>query len=57
VENAKHYRAKSAEMARLADAATPDMVGHWIRMAAEWAALARRTEREDRFVRRYSPEG
>ena len=56
MENALHYRTKAAEMVRRADAATPEMVGHWKIMAAEWTALARWTEREDRFIRRYLHE-
>jgi len=55
VQTSKHYRAKAAEMLRNAAAAAtpPAMVAYWTRMASEWTALARRAEREDRFLRMY----
>jgi hypothetical protein len=57
MDTSLHYRAKAAEMVRYAAVAdtSPEMVAHWTRMAAEWTALARRAEREDRFLRLHFP--
>lgn len=53
MQTAGYCRAKAAEMLGLAASANPDMKDHWLRMGAEWTALARRAEREDRFSRRH----
>jgi hypothetical protein len=51
-QTSEHYRAKAAEMLRLADeAAGPHMRNHWNTMAAQWTGLAQRVDAEDRVIR------
>ena len=51
MQTSDHYRAKAAEMTRLAnEAAGPHMRNHWTGMAAQWNALAPRLEAEQRVM-------
>ncbi|WP_293680070.1 hypothetical protein [uncultured Phenylobacterium sp.] len=52
MQTSDHYRAKAAEMLRLAEtAAGPHMRNHWSSMAAQWTGLAERMEAEGRARR------
>ena len=58
MQTSDHYRAKAAEMRRLAEAAAgPHMRNHWAGMAAQWNALAQRIDAENRTPRAELPEG
>lgn len=51
MQTSEHYRAKAAEMLRLAEtAAGPHMRSHWSRMAAQWTELAQRLEADARSL-------
>ena len=57
MQTSEHYRAKAAEMLKLADqAAGPHMRAHWTTMAAQWTGLAQRVDAEGRVVRDAAPE-
>ena len=57
MQTSEHYRAKAAEMLRLADAAAgPHMRNHWTTMAAQWTGLAQRLDAEARMIREPAPE-
>ena len=52
MQTSDHYRAKAAEMLRLAEeAAGPHMRNHWTAMAAQWTGLAQRLEADAQAIR------